>query len=161
MGSQRVRRDWSDLARTAHTERLPFPLFPSLYSSPFILSPGCPEVSVKAGDVAGTTVLFEVYVLVTQSRLTLCNPMDCRPPGSSVHGILGTNTGVSYHSLLQGLFSTRGSNPGLPPGRQILNHLSHEGSCSIRLKIVSLLFVFVFCVLLCEKCYKAITYSTT
>ena len=27
-------------------------------------------------------------VLVTQSCLTLCNPMGCSPPGSSVHGIL-------------------------------------------------------------------------
>ena len=25
---------------------------------------------------------------VTQSCLTLCEPMDCNPPGSSVHGIL-------------------------------------------------------------------------
>ena len=25
---------------------------------------------------------------VTQSCLTLCNPMDCSPPGSFVHGIL-------------------------------------------------------------------------
>ena len=25
---------------------------------------------------------------VAQSRPTLCNPMDCGPPGSSVHGIL-------------------------------------------------------------------------
>ena len=29
-----------------------------------------------------------VCVLVTQSCLTLCNLMDCSPPGSSVHGIL-------------------------------------------------------------------------
>ena len=29
---------------------------------------------------------------VSQSRLTLCNPMDCRPPGSSVHGILQART---------------------------------------------------------------------
>ena len=29
-----------------------------------------------------------VYVSVTQSCLTLCDPMDCSPPGSSVHGIL-------------------------------------------------------------------------
>ena len=29
-----------------------------------------------------------VFVLVTQSCLTLCNPMDCGPPGSSVHGLL-------------------------------------------------------------------------
>ena len=27
-------------------------------------------------------------VLVTQSFLTLCDPMDCSPPGFSVHGIL-------------------------------------------------------------------------
>ena len=32
----------------------------------------------------------KVKVLVTQSRPTLCNPMDWGPPGSSVHGILQT-----------------------------------------------------------------------
>ena len=33
---------------------------------------------------------FSVYmcVLVAKSCLTLCDPMDCGPPGSSVHGIL-------------------------------------------------------------------------
>ena len=31
-------------------------------------------------------------VLVTQSCLTLCNTMDCSPPGSSVHGILQART---------------------------------------------------------------------
>ena len=30
----------------------------------------------------------KVKVLVIHSRLTLCDPMDCGPPGSSVHGIL-------------------------------------------------------------------------
>ena len=29
-----------------------------------------------------------VKVLVAQLGLTLFNPMDCSPPGSSVHGIL-------------------------------------------------------------------------
>ena len=29
-----------------------------------------------------------VYVLVTQSCPTLCDPTDCSPPGSSIHGIL-------------------------------------------------------------------------
>ena len=29
-----------------------------------------------------------VCVLVTQLCPTLCDPMDCSPPGSSVHGIL-------------------------------------------------------------------------
>ena len=28
-----------------------------------------------------------MYVLVAQSCLTLCDPMDCNPPGSSIHGI--------------------------------------------------------------------------
>ena len=31
---------------------------------------------------------MRVDMLVTQSYLTLCDPMDCSPPGSSVHGIL-------------------------------------------------------------------------
>ena len=31
--------------------------------------------------------VFEVRVIFVQSCPTLCNPMDCRPPGSSVHGI--------------------------------------------------------------------------
>ena len=30
----------------------------------------------------------KVKVLVAQSCLTLCDPMDCSPPGSSVHEIL-------------------------------------------------------------------------
>ena len=33
-------------------------------------------------------------MFVTQSCLTLCDPMDCSPPGSSVHGILQARTGV-------------------------------------------------------------------
>ena len=60
---------------------------------------------------------------------TLCNLMDWSLPGSSVPGILqAKNTGVGCHFLLQGIFPTQGSNPGLPHCRQILYHLSHEGS---------------------------------
>ena len=29
-----------------------------------------------------------LHVLVAQSCLTLCNPVACSPPGSSIHGIL-------------------------------------------------------------------------
>ena len=55
--------------------------------------------------------------------------MDCGLPGSSVHGDSPSkNTGVSYHALLQGIFPTQGSNPGLPQYRRILYHLSHQGS---------------------------------
>ena len=40
----------------------------------------------------------------------------------------GKNTGVSCLFLLQGIFLTQGSNPGLPHCRQMLYPLSHEGS---------------------------------
>ena len=33
-------------------------------------------------------MMMKVKVLVSQSCLTLFDPMDCSPPGSSVHGIL-------------------------------------------------------------------------
>ena len=40
----------------------------------------------------------------------------------------GKSTGVCYHSLLQGIFLTQGSNLGLLLCRQILYYLSHQGS---------------------------------
>ena len=83
----------------------------------------------------------EVKVLVGQSCPTLCDPMDCSPPGSSVHGILQARvlecvaisfsrgsswprggTGVGCHFLLQGIFLTQGWNPGLLHYRQNLYH---------------------------------------
>ena len=36
----------------------------------------------------GLNTITQMCVLVAQSCLALCNPMDCSPPGSSVHGIL-------------------------------------------------------------------------
>ena len=70
-----------------------------------------------------------VLCLATQSCLTLCDPLDCSLPDSSVHGDSpGKNTGVGCHALIQGIFPTQGSNPGLPHCRQILYHLSHQGS---------------------------------
>ena len=70
--------------------------------------------------------------LVTQTCLTLCNPMDYRPPGSSVHGdSSGTNTRVGCHALLQRVFPSQGWNPGLPYCWWILYQLSHQGSSRI------------------------------
>ena len=40
----------------------------------------------------------------------------------------GKNTGVSNHSLLQEIFPTQGLNLGLLHYRQILYHLSHQGT---------------------------------
>ena len=51
-----------------------------------------------------------VMVLVAKC-LTLCDPMDCNPPGSSAHGDSpGKNTGVGCHFLLQGSFPIQGLN---------------------------------------------------
>ena len=63
--------------------------------------------------------------LVSQSCLTLCDHMDCSPPGSSVHGDSpGKNKGVGWHTPIQGIFPTQELNPGLPHCRWILYHLS-------------------------------------
>ena len=73
-------------------------------------------------------------VLVNQSCLTLCDPMDCTPPDSSVHGILQARilewvaTNMASGNLLKGIFLTQGLNLDLLPCRQILYHLSHLGS---------------------------------
>ena len=54
-------------------------------------------------------VLLNGSCVLTQSCLTLCDPMDGRAPGSSVHGIfqLRTLEWVTI-SLLQGIFPTQG-----------------------------------------------------
>ena len=58
-----------------------------------------------------------------------CDAIDYSLPDSSVHGDSpGKNTGVRCHFLLQGIFLTPGSNPGLPHCRQTLYRLSHQGS---------------------------------
>ena len=72
---------------------------------------------------------FAVLCLVTQLCLTLCNPMNCNPPGSSVHrDSPGKNTGVGCHALLQGIFLTHGSDPGLLHCMWSFHQLRHQGS---------------------------------
>ena len=67
--------------------------------------------------------------LVAQLCPTLCNPMDCSLPGSSVRGDFPSkNTGVGGHVFPQGIFPTQGLNSGLPHCRQILYYLSHQES---------------------------------
>ena len=90
----------------------------------------CPHLSselvraLKAGIVSHVSLitLCESEVKVAQSCLTLCDPMDS--PWNSP----GQNIGVSSLFLLQGIFPTQGSNPGLLRFRWILDQLSHKGS---------------------------------
>ena len=81
--------------------------------------------------------------LVAQWCPALCDPMDCSPPGSSVHGDSPVkNTGVGCHSLLQRIFLTQRSNMGPPqrlsqqtPDRswdpKFLTHSQEELLCSV------------------------------
>ena len=65
--------------------------------------------------------------LIQCARPTVCNPVDCSRllcPWDSPD----KNTGVGCHFLLQEIFPSQGSNPGLPHCRGILYHLSHQGS---------------------------------
>ena len=69
--------------------------------------------------------------LIFQLCWTLCNLMDCSPPGSSVHGDSpGKNPGVGCHFLLQAVFPTQELNPRLLcflHCRRILYPLNHLG----------------------------------
>ena len=56
-----------------------------------------------------------VVALVTQSCLTLCDPVNCSPQGSSVHGDSPVkSTAVGCHSLLQRIFPNPGIESGSP-----------------------------------------------
>ena len=76
--------------------------------------------------------IHHVACLLAQSLQlgpTLCNPIDCSLPGSSVHRISpGKNIGVGCHSLLHGIFPIQGQNLGLPHCWQNRYHLSHRES---------------------------------
>ena len=85
----------------------------------------------KSKNTSGST-FYNVLWLVTQSCPTLFDPIDCRPPCSSVHGDSPSkNTGVDCHFLLQGMFTTQESNPELLNCRWILYCLRHQRNPSI------------------------------
>ena len=90
------------------------------------------------GKLTGLTVLLRACHIctccpsVTQSCPTLCDPVDCSPPGSSVHGILQARIleWVAVPSS-RGSSQPRNTNPCLLcllHCRQVLYPLSHLGS---------------------------------
>ena len=67
-------------------------------------------------------------VLVAQLCPSLCNPTDCSPPSSSIHGSLQARTlEWAAISSSRGIFPTQGSNPDLLHCREILYHLNYQG----------------------------------
>ena len=95
-------------------------------------SMGSHRVGHDWSDLAAAAAIYlpagkkiNMLFLVTQSCPTLCNPVDCSLPSSSVHqDSLGKSTGVGCHALLQ-IVPTQGLNPCLPHRRHILYCLSH------------------------------------
>ena len=112
----------------------PAPFPQSGWPFPQVPPPALPSLSAPW---SGGTILVRLSCTllqraVTQSRLTLCKPTGCSPPGSSVCGDPpGKNTGMDCHALLQGISPTQGSNPGFPYCKWILDCLSHQGSLTI------------------------------
>ena len=77
------------------------------------------QLSFKANLTLYLNYTFLVYPSVTSDSL--------RPPRRySPWNSPGQNTGMKSLSLLQGIFPTQGSNPGLPNRRWILHQLSHR-----------------------------------
>ena len=89
-----------------------------------------PDLSVLEPTFSGAPPCSSACMCtqLLQSCLTLCNPTDCSPPGSSVHGILQARIleWVAVPSS-RGIFPIQGSNLRLLHCRWILLLLSHWG----------------------------------
>ena len=83
------------------------------------------RVETSATAIA-VVVAVAAVVIAVYSRVRLCDPMHCGPPGSSVHGPLQSVLEWVAIPFSRGS-PTQGSNPGLLHCRQILYHLSHQG----------------------------------
>ena len=83
----------------------------TVFSSKWIALSG---LKITSPTWSNLLIVRFLLCLITQLCLTLCDPMDCSLPGSSVQGDFpGKNTGVGYHALLQGIFWIQGSNQHL------------------------------------------------
>ena len=75
-----------------------------------------------------------VCVLVAQSYPAVCDTMNCSPLGPSSMRFSKQEYWSGLHFLLQGIFPTQQSNPGLLGCRQILHHVSQR-EATVELKI--------------------------
>ena len=69
--------------------------------------------------------------MLSRSVVPDSDPVDCSPPGSSVHGDSpDKNTGVGCHFLLQGILQPRDQTQVSHIADRFLYHLSHQGGQS-------------------------------
>ena len=88
--------------------------------------------------------VWQVQVLAAQSCPTLCNPVDCSPPGSSVHGILQAKIMVRVAISFPRDLPHPGVEPTYPALQVDSLPLSHQGSR-----------VFIFFFLFIHQAYQA------
>ena len=88
-------------------------------------------------------IYMVMVVLVADLCPTLCDPMECSPPGSSVHWIFQARILEWEPFPSPGIFLTQESNLGLLPCRQILHHLRHQKSPSLSLYICVCVCVYL------------------
>ena len=98
----------------------------------------CAKSQTQVSDwTESKDVCVRVCVLtLAQSCLTLCNPIDCSPPGCTVHGILQAGLLEWAAVSSSGIFPTQGSNPCvlcLLICWQIPYPLTHPGSPQINI----------------------------
>ena len=92
-----------------------------------------------------------------QLRPTLCDPMECSLPGSSVHRKFpGKNTKTRFHFLLQGIFPTQGLNLYLIRTSQNLwrsNEIVYE-NCLLLNVVYTTLSKLTYFLSILPKCQK-------
>ena len=96
-----------------------------------------------AGSHLSASVFHSLCAKLFQLYLTLCNPMDCSLPISSVHGIFQARILEGKNALLQGISPTQGLNPHplclliwqanslpqVPPGKPTIHSLWDRSIC--------------------------------
>ena len=102
------------------------------------------SISFYAGYFTFKCFVFLLYKCLCWNALNM-KSVGCSVMSDSlwIHGLQPTrllclwsspdkNTGVGFHSFLKGIFPIQGLNPGLLHWRQMVYHLSHQGSPSHR-----------------------------
>ena len=125
MVSQRVRHDWSNGAQHIHEIQWTKRTWLNTYMTKFE-SESCSVISNSLG------------------------PQGLYSPWNSP----GKNAGVGSLSLLQGIFPTQGSNPGLPHCRWILYQLSHQWIQTMHTRRGGYYYFPTWSTLLCKKIWQ-------
>ena len=87
-----------------------------------------------------------VKVLVTQSRPTLCDPIDCSPPDFSVHGILQAR-------VLEWVAIVLSRGPSPPRDRTHISHIARRFFTIQATKEAYFIFPLVMCVFSINKLF--------